>query len=230
MKVSGFQRNPSNGAVIVDDVSGTYWPIKDANLLAKGNTLPKHVIGFGTTASYKGFTLSTNLEFRTGYTVFEGAGLNYAFTGSGGLTNKYGRKPFVWPNSETYDPGTGKYTKNTNMVDDYTAWYGGWGDVGSPTSAANIGEFYAISGRFLKVRDISLGYSLPQSLLEKTKFIKSVTIALIGRNLFTFLPKENIFDDPEFNAFGTSSNNIGISTTGNTPASRSYGVSLNINF
>ncbi|HVZ26683.1 MAG TPA: SusC/RagA family TonB-linked outer membrane protein [Sediminibacterium sp.] len=227
LEVSGFQRDAA-GHVVVDP--STFWPIKDLNLRKIGNTLPKHIIGFSTQFSYKGFTLATTLEFRTGYYVMNGSGLTSAFTGAGAITDTYHRKPFVWPNSVVYDAASSKYITNTNKVDDYTAWYGGWGDVGSPTSAANIGEFYANSGQFLKVRDASLSYAIPQSLLKRTKFIKTATVTLIGRNLLMFLPKDNIYADPEFNAFATSSNNVGINTTANTPPTRSYGVTLNVGF
>ncbi len=228
LKVSGFQRDPANGAVVVDATNR--WPVKDLNLVNKGNMLPKHIVGFSTQVAYKGFTLSTTVEFRTGYYIMSGSGLTSAFAGTSALTNQYHRKPFIYPNSETFDAASGKYTTNTGLVSDYYAWYAGWGDVGTPTSAANIGEFYATSGQFIKMRDASLSYAIPQNLLKKTKFIRTASITLIGRNLFMILPKENQFADPEFNAFATSSNNIGLNTTSNTPTTRSYGVTLNLGF
>jgi TonB-linked SusC/RagA family outer membrane protein len=228
LKVSGFQRDPSNGAVVVDNTN--YWPVKDLNLINRGNMLPKNVFGFSTNLTWKGFTIATTLEARTGYWIMNGSGLTSAFTGAGAITNQYGRKPFLYPNSETYDAASNKYTVNTKNVSDYFAWYGGTGDVGGPTSMANIGEFYATSGSFLKMRDASISYAIPGELLKKTKFIRTASITLIGRNLFMVLPKENIFSDPEFNAFATTSNNIGLNTTANTPTTRSYGVTLNLGF
>jgi TonB-linked SusC/RagA family outer membrane protein len=230
LKATAFQRD-DQGRVIVSGTDG--WPLKDPNLKAFGNTLPKHTIGFGTSVGYKGFTLSTTLEYRTGYVTYHTIGDALGFTGAGALSTKYNREPFLWPNSSV-DDGTGKYIPNTSvMVDEYWAWYKGWGDVGNPRGAASgngIAEFYIIDGTFLKVRDITLSYRVPTKALSRLKYVKEVTLTAVGRNLFTFLPAENMYTDPEFNGFSSSSNNIGINTTGNTPPVRSYGLSLNITF
>lgn len=227
LKTTGFQKD-SLGRTIVSAADG--WPLRDPNLIGQGNTLPKHTIGFGTRLTYKNFTVSTNLEMRTGYVIYNAIGHDMAFTGSAAITAQYGREPFLYPNSSVAD-GTGKYVANTQLVDAAWAWYDGWGNVGQPRAATQIGELYVTSGRFIKMRDASIAYNVPQSLLGKTKFIKGATITLTGRNLFTLLPSANMYTDPEFSATATNSNAQGINSSAlNAPPTRAYGFSVNVNF
>ena len=44
-----------------------------------------------------------------------------------------------------------------------------------------------------RLREVSLGYSFPQQMLEKTGFIKGVDLSLVARNLF-FIYKDAPFD------------------------------------
>ena len=50
----------------------------------------------------------------------------------------------------------------------------------------------------------------------------------IARNLYTLLPGENSFSDPEFN--NSNSNTIGVGGYFQMPPTRSFGVNLNIEF
>ena len=228
VKTTGF-RTDSLGRTLISSTDG--WPLKDANLHPHGNTLPKHTVGFGTRLTYKGFAFGTNLEMRTGYVIYSALGHDLAFTGSGAFTANHDRKPFLWPNSAYLD-ATGKSVANTSiLVDQYWAWYDGIGNVGQPRAYTQIGDFFVTSGRFLKVRDASLSYTLPSSLLSKTKVIKGATITLVGRNLLTLLPEENMYTDPELSATSSTSNAQGINSSAiNAPPTRAYGFTINVNF
>ena len=228
LKTTGYQTD-SLGRTIISAADG--WPLKDQNLHPHGNTLPRHTIGAGTRIAYKGFAFSTNWEYRGGYVIYNAIGHDLAFTGSGAITAEHDRKPWLWPNSSVSD-GSGKYVSNTTiLVDPYWASYNGHGNVGEPRAYTQIGDVFVTSGRFIKVRDASLSYTVPSSLLSRTKVVKGATITLVGRNLYTFLPKENIYTDPEFSATGTGSNAQGINTSGiNAPPTRSYGFTLNVTF
>jgi hypothetical protein len=90
-------------------------------------------------------------------------------------------------------------------------------------------EFSVFDGTTVRLREVTLGYSLPGSILEKTPF-RGVTLSLSGRNLYWFsptVPKHSNFD-PETNTYG-SSNAQGFEYT-NAPTSRRYGVNLRVNF
>ena len=96
-----------------------------------------------------------------------------------------------------------------------------------------IKENYVKDATALKLRVVSLNYTLPSSLLAKTNVIKKVTIGVIGRNLFTVLPNEQYrFSDPEFrNTRDTDdANGIGIGGYMTSPPTRSFGFSVNVEF
>jgi len=95
----------------------------------------------------------------------------------------------------------------------------------------NITSNYLTSGAFWKLRQLSIAYDLPAALLRKTKAIKGATISLQGRNLFVWLPKSNIYTDPEYSNNDGSNNGNGIGVTGlQSPPSRYYGGTITLNF
>jgi len=62
--------------------------------------------------------------------------------------------------------------------------------------------------------------------LQRVGFIKSASIAIIGRNLINIRDKANIFGDSEFIYLS----NIGFSGWRTVPASRTYGFNINLAF
>ena len=82
-----------------------------------------------------------------------------------------------------------------------------------------------VDGDFVKLRQVTLGYSFPDSLFENMKFFEGINVSLVARNLAILWRKaDNI--DPE-SSFGSTINFIGIEG-GSLPSSRSLG--LNVNF
>ena len=61
-------------------------------------------------------------------------------------------------------------------------------------STADAGTSLLHSGDFLKIREISMSYRVPERLLEQFN-VRSANIAITGRNLFTFAAQD--FVDPE---------------------------------
>ncbi len=85
---------------------------------------------------------------------------------------------------------------------------------------------YILDATNVRLRELSLGYDVPKSIIGKTP-LTNVNIALVGRNLF-FLYNAAHHVDPEsgYNA-GTIGNAIEATAM---PATRSYGFNLTINF
>jgi hypothetical protein len=85
------------------------------------------------------------------------------------------------------------------------------------------------SAAIWKIREMSLTYDMPASILKFTNgVVKGLKIGLVGRNLFMFMPKNNIYSDPEFS--NTTGNAVGYSDSGQTPAARSYGFNITVTF
>ena len=72
-------------------------------------------------------------------------------------------------------------------------------------------------------------YNFPQSLLSKTKVIKGASIGVEGRNLFIWVPKDNLYTDPDYSDGGSNSNGIGL-TGYQSPPSRYVGFNVSVNF
>jgi len=219
-----YNRDPE-GRIIVDRVTG--YPTGTTTFQPYGSALPKDILGLTASATYKGFTISAVGEYRSGNYIYNAAGTTLDFNGSAINTVAYNRERFVIPNS-SYRDAAGNFVANTNItVKDGS--YGYWAQ-GSPRR--NIDENYITSGAFWKIREISIGYTIPKSLLGRTKVIRSARISAQGRNLFIFLPKDNVYTDPEYSAGDGNSNGnaIGLTSLGQTPPSRFFGGTLSLTF
>ncbi len=218
-----YLRDPE-GHVIVDAVTGN--PQKDETIKILGNGTPKNRLGLDASVKFKGLQFSILFEYRGGYQVYNSGGPTYDWAGVSVRTVAYDRKRFVFPNS-VYMDGSGKYVKNTSIqVQNGNGNTGFWTD-----DDLNMGitSNYVTSGAFWKLREASISYTLPQSVLKKG-FLKSATLSVQGRNLFVFLSKYNYYTDPEYSDAGNDSNGIGLTGLSQTPPSRFFGASLALTF
>jgi len=209
------------GRIIVDAATG--YPTAGTNLVDIGNTEPKHRLGLDAAVSWKGLRLAALFEYRGGFMMYNSAG-SFDFSGTGIRTTYFNRERFVVPNSSYLDPATNTYVANTNIT---TASGGTAFWTEGPTNT-NVGLNYAYSAAFWKLRELSLGYDLPKSILAGAKFIKGARVSVQGRNLFLWTPKTNIYTDPEYSAAGSDNNAVGLSSLGQTPPSRLYGATISI--
>ena len=220
-----YYKVDASGRTEIDPSDG--WPLLASDLKTQGITIPKHQLGLGFRANYKFITLTANAEYRTGNSIYNALGMDMAFTGSGASTARYGRVPFIWPNS-VYNDGSKMVPNNNIAVNNYIACYEGWGDYGFSRGILYNGDWFTTNGAFWKLRDISLNFNIPVKVLGNQRTVKALNVSGFGRNLFMLLPKENIYTDPEFS--NTNGNGVGINTTGNTPPVRQYGVNVTVTF
>jgi TonB-linked SusC/RagA family outer membrane protein len=224
LKTTQWQRDP-NGSIIVNTVDG--WPERDANQKYAGTTIPVHQVGVGFKVGYKNWTFAANAEYRGGHVVYHDIGEDMGFTGSGAITTVYNRQSFIFPNSVYWDGS--KYVPNTTIaVDNDIAIYSGWGDYSFSRGILGNGEVFTSSAAFWKLRDVSLGFDLPQNWVKALKVVKGANLAVFGRNLVTLVPDDNWYTDPEFSI--TNGNGQGINNSLNTPPVRQWGATLNVRF
>lgn len=84
-------------------------------------------------------------------------------------------------------------------------------------------DLYVYNGSYLRLKNIQLGYTLPQSITSKA-FISSLRVYVAAENLLTFTQYHGF--DPEISSGGTS---LGIDY-GVYPQARVFTVGLNLNF
>ena len=95
--------------------------------------------------------------------------------------------------------------------------------------AATFNEKYRLQkSDFVRLRDLSLAYKLPKDILDKTKFVKGLTVTVTGNNLWRKYDKSFTGSDPEYSTAG-SGNAQGLNFMMLTSYS-SYTFGLNLTF
>ncbi|ANE52631.1 SusC/RagA family TonB-linked outer membrane protein [Flavisolibacter tropicus] len=220
------KRDPE-GRIIVDRITG--YPTATDTISILGSATPKHIVGADLNVKFKSFRLSALAEYRGGHYIYNAGGSTFDFSGASYNSTVFNRERFVIPNSSYEDPTKpGTYIANTNVtVRDGGPGY--WTIAGPRTG---IHENYVTSAAFWKLREVSLAYDVPASVLNKTKFIKGATVSVQGRNLLILLPESNVYTDPEYSdGNGSSSGNaIGLTNLGQTPPSRYFGATISLTF
>ncbi len=224
-EIMGFDYVRHNGKVVINQTTGM--PIVNQSLVALGNANARNIFSITPSITFKSLTLTAVFEYRGGFVRYNSMGFDMDWSGRGLRTVEYNRQRFVFPNS-VYQDASGKWVDNTNiLISENGNGNGGfWTDA---TENYNVTSNYVTNGAFWKLRELSLSYSIPQSWLSKVKVIKSASISLEGRNLFIWLPKDNLYTDPDYSDSGSSSNGIGL-TGYQTPPSRYYGFNVSVNF
>lgn len=222
LQTTRYNRDPQ-GRIIVDPITG--YPASDGTYSDVGITTPPHVFGVNSLIRFKGIRFTTLFEYRNGHYIYNAVATGYDFSGAGIRTAWYNRDRFVVPNS-SYKAADGSFVANTNIA----VRSGGADFWTDGTRNTGIGENYTNSAGFWKLREVSIGYDLPATLLARTKFIKGATVSVQGRNLFIWVPKSNLYTDPEYSANGSDSNAVGVTNLGQTPPARYFGGTVSLTF
>jgi hypothetical protein len=100
---------------------------------------------------------------------------------------------------------------------------------GDPSGNNRMSDRWIEDAGYFRLRNIQLGYSLPQTLLGKTKAFSNLRVYVSGSNLFTITEYTGL--DPEVMTYGSNSNQLGAGTdAGNIPQPRTYQVGLQVQF
>jgi TonB-linked SusC/RagA family outer membrane protein len=215
IKVNDYLRDPE-GKIVVD-ANGA--PRVDPNTKPAGSFLPKYTMGWGSTLSIKGLTFDIQFDMKQGGVFYSGSKDQGDFNGTtlSSLTNN--REPYIIPNS-VFQNADGTFSENTTPITNLADIYGA---VVSPPDITNI-----IDASYIKLREASISYNFDKKFFKNVP-ISSISIGVVGRNLKFWLPKENVYADPESNAFSQTGNEQGIEYT-SAPSVRSLGFDFKIKF
>ncbi len=210
-------RNPA-GQIVVNPANGL--PSIDAGGIRRvGDPNPNWTGGVTNTLSYKNITLSVLVDVRNGGDIISRVINDVRRTGVAAETAEFDR--FDGGGNPTLNyivPGVFADGTPNNVPISAQAY---WGNMHS-FNVPGMGTFDA---SWTRIREASIFYSLPMSVLSKTPF-KRVEFGLNGRNLFLWTNVPHI--DPETNALG-SSNTQGLEFN-TMPNARSYGAVLKLTF
>jgi len=216
----------ADGKIVVSATTGM--PVEAEEQGFYGNSEYDYMMGLFNSFNYKKINLSFSLDYRKGGNMYSGTADLLNFTGNAYNTTYNDRKPFIVPNSvvQTGTDASGKpiYEENSIIIDE-TAYTDYW----YPTQN-KAGSYYSriIEKSFLKLRDASLSYTLPQAWASKIHST-NLSIGVYARNILLWTPKSNFYIDPEASNLG---NDIGseLGEFRTAPISQQYGVSLRANF
>ncbi len=221
--VAGASNTPRPGDVIFEDTNGplagtpkgkqfTGTPdgrITPADRTYLGKTIPNFFYGLNIDAAYKGFDVAVLFQGVSGIQVYNS--LRQSMENLGGP----GRNELA----TTKNRWTGDGTSNSmpRAID------------GDPYNNNRFSSRFVEDAGFLRLKNLQIGYSLPQSLLEKTKAFHGARIYIGATNLFVITKYTGL--DPEVVTFGNVSSQTSAGTDqGSTPQARTYQAGIQFNF
>jgi len=188
--------------------------------LPVGNREPDLLGGLNNNFSFKNWNFSFLVDFRKGGDVYNGTehllvnyGLAKVTENRGGTISFTGMS--LNPATEQYEPLTKEVVADERYYRDIYL---------------NNAAFFIEDVNWLRLRSVSLAYSLPGSVLARMPYVKGATITATGTNLLLLTNYSGM--DPETSAAGAGvigSGSVGIDYAG-VPATAGFAVGLNVRF
>ena len=147
---------------------------------------------------------------------------------NGTVTYKYGAPLFIKEdnyifNLEGYELYTNQDDKN-NVITDKVPLIGNIVTISNALSASQ--SVYVEDGSYIRIKNIALGYTLPNRLVQKAK-IENVRVYFNVQNLYTFTNYSGY--DPEVGAYNQNVLLRGVDYA-RYPSQRIYTFGINLNF
>jgi TonB-linked SusC/RagA family outer membrane protein len=191
--------DPQTGNAYYDDVNKD-GIITSADRQIVGNALPRYSGGITNTLNYKGFDLNFFFYFQQGNKIMN---MNNFFMVHGGTQANIGFVPqqlerWQKPGDITSTPRLTTYSGNPTENGGAANNYGG--------SVASLSSRYLEDGSFVRLRNLSLGYQVPSSIINKIG-ITAVRAYVQASNLFTITNYSGM--DPEISSQSGNQNTAG---------------------
>lgn len=171
-----------------------------------GTPHPDFTFGFTNSFKYKNFDLSVFLQGSVGNDVMNLTRRSGTSNAQVYLNQLDGAANFWTPtNTDTNIPRPINSTSTTNI---------------------EISDRYVEDGSYLRIQNVTFGYTLPQSLTSKVK-LSRVKLYASAQNLFTFTNYSGY--DPEIGDFNQNVTLSGIDN-GRYPSPRTYSLGVNVEF
>ena len=165
-----------------------------------GNSTPHFIAGLNNDFRYGNFDVNIFFQGAFDYSVYN-------------MTDMVGESTTSTDALNRWVAGT---NENTDIPRDgyYKSKYGSY-----------VNSKFVEEASYLRLKNISIGYTIPESALKQAKFIDSIRLYAIGQNLATFTNYSG--NDPEIN--GHSGNNLGGGIDFNSfPASRTFILGIKV--
>ncbi|MEM9722411.1 MAG: SusC/RagA family TonB-linked outer membrane protein [Bacteroidota bacterium] len=217
--IKGFTQEMINGQPVFNPDNGQ--PVQSSELSTLGNGVHRYNGGITNAFNWKGVYADFLIDFKAGGEIYSGTNVRLVSSGFHkmtveGLTDM----GIVAENRENVtvtgvDPNGEAFTK-TLEPDEIQGFWGAY---------SGLSDRFIYDASFIKLRQVSLGYSIPRSILENTPF-NTVRLSFVARNLALLLTNlENV--DPE--SVYNNSNAQGLDYF-SFPQTRTYGFNLKVDF
>jgi len=217
--ITGFTQQYINGQPVFDPNSGQ--PIRSNETAILGQGVHRFVGGLTNTFTWKGLYLDFLIDFKADGDLYSGSNARWVGQGMHKMTVEPTSGPgFVSEGRESLTvTGVDPEGNPVNLTLDATEIPGFWGQY------QNLSDRFMYDASFVKLRQFSLGYSLPTRLLANTP-LQTARFSIVGRNLLLLYSSvDNV--DPESNYQNTNSQ--GLEYFG-MPQTRSFGFNLRVTF
>lgn len=161
---------------------GATYDFRKANYVIIGDVMPKVTGGFNTNVSYKGIDLGVNFLYKIGGKLIDGAYKDVADDG------------YYWERIRAKSYYENMWTENNKNGTQPRL------DGNDLTDAMQYSTRQMHDASFLRIKSLSLGYSLPKNLLKKA-LISDTRLFFNATNLWTVAKYKEA--DPEVNQYGT---------------------------
>jgi TonB-linked SusC/RagA family outer membrane protein len=172
--------------------------INDQDRTVIGNPNPKFIYALNNTFAYKGVDLSIVLQGTYGNDIFNAN--NLLLESMSGANNQVTAVLSRWEG-----PGTSNTVPRAVF--------------GDPNGNSQNSNRYIENGSYLRIRNVTLGYTLPKALTQRIKF-SAIRLYVAGQNLYTFTKYTGV--DPEVGLTGIDNNVYPVVRT------ISFGVNLSL--
>lgn len=209
-----FERNDKGEIIVGENGLPKYSETVDSDNPI-GNYLPKWMGSMTNTIRWKNLSVGFMLDLRVGGDIYVNSLARSAEYGTAKMTIE-GRDEWYAGTGGFVFPGvTEDGQPNTVAVNPQEYW----------SHMKNASEYWVYDGTNLRLRELTIGYTFPKSVLAKTPFT-SLKVSLVGRNLWIIHSKIPGFD-PESSI---STGNAGGFEYASLPTLRSFGLNLNVSF
>lgn len=247
-------KTDDKGNKIIADLGGGEfdYQIDGSKLNRYGNAQVKAVGGFYNTFRYKSFQLELYTDFRIGGSVMPTGlfwmtsrgltqeSLNAMDKAHGGVSYYMDGQGRGIETTGTQGPGGEKVyhdgikmggvfpdgTANTYVTSQFLYYWDAY-NWGGPQYSNSQYFNYILTNSYWKMREITLSYTLPQSVARKLKATK-LQVAVFGRNLFYLYRTIKDMDAEQLTAGLNWSQSL--NTAGTQPSTRTFGASLRASF
>ncbi len=195
-----------------------------------GSPMPKFTFGWTNTFRYQNFDLSIFINGSYGNKVYNYLGMKLTHMNSGWTNqlNSIGNRAQLIPidANKVYADGSHWYDDVTNVTVANPGTSTPRASIQDPNDNDRISDRYIEDGSYIRIKNISLGYTFPKKMI-KNLGIENLRMYVNIQNLLTITGYSGY--DPEIGASTASTNVYGLDN-GRYPSPTVYSFGLNVSF